>query len=224
MNIAADGSHARLRWGVYWILIAVGTGALLGRVGAVDSVDRVALEQDRLKRIEPTLQKKRQQFEKRDLAPEVLEEKLAEIEEGLYRSAKQTRPFLSANDRSRWCTLRALVEDDLRVEGYPFSIDKVIQEPGWDTIDMVKHDGHVFSSKPPLYPVMMAGVYWGDLQDHGHDLGNASLCGRSHDARAAQRVADGALLLRNCAPRRTVCRDRLEPDVRDGHGRLRHVF
>ncbi len=171
MNIAADGPHARLRWGVYWILIAVGTGALLGRVGAVDSVDRVALEQDRLKRIEPTLKKKRQQFEKQGLAPEAIEEKLAEIEEGLYRSAKQTRPFLSANDRSRWCTLRALVEDDLRVEGYPFSIDKVIQEPGWDTIDMVKHDGHVFSSKPPLYPVMMAGVYWAIYKTTGMTLG-----------------------------------------------------
>ena len=29
------------------------------------------------------------------------------------------RPFLSANDRSRWCTVRALVEDDMRVEGAP---------------------------------------------------------------------------------------------------------
>jgi hypothetical protein len=70
------------------------------------------------------------------------------------------RPFLSANDRSRWCTIRALVEPELRVEGRPYSIDKVIQEPNWDTIDMVKHDGHLYSSKPPLLPTILAGEYW----------------------------------------------------------------
>ncbi len=81
------------------------------------------------------------------------------------------RPFLSANDRSRWCTVRALVEPEMRVEGHPYAIDKVIEEPAWNTIDMVKHDdrgrgglgadeGHLYSSKPPLFPTMLAGEYW----------------------------------------------------------------
>lgn len=74
-------------------------------------------------------------------------------------------PFLSANDRSRWCTIRALVEDGT------YAIDKIIQDPRWDTIDAVKHDdqgnaafdpevGHVYSSKPPLLATILAGEYW----------------------------------------------------------------
>ena len=35
------------------------------------------------------------------------------------KPARARRPFLSANDRSRWCTVRALVEDDMRVAGVP---------------------------------------------------------------------------------------------------------
>ncbi len=48
---------------------------------------------------------------------------------------QKSRPFLSANDRSRWDTVRALVEHGT------YAIDDVIREPGWDTIDMVKHPG-----------------------------------------------------------------------------------
>ena len=56
--------------------------------------------------------------------------------------------------------MRALVEPEMQVPGVPYAIDKVIQQPGWDTIDMVKHDGHLYSSKPPLLPTIMAGSYW----------------------------------------------------------------
>lgn len=74
-------------------------------------------------------------------------------------------PFLSANDRSRWCTIRALVEN------HTYSIDHLIfydtgeRIPGWHTIDLVRHrdaDGEerYFSSKPVLMPTLMAGVYW----------------------------------------------------------------
>ncbi|MEN6449779.1 MAG: hypothetical protein ABFC96_04730 [Thermoguttaceae bacterium] len=92
------------------------------------------------------------------------------------------RPFLSANDRSRWCTVRALVEDDMRVPGVPYAIDRVIQQPGWDTIDMVKHDEHLYSSKPPLLPTLMAAVYWPvyrlggvTLGDHPYEIDRAML-------------------------------------------------
>ncbi|MCR9117885.1 MAG: hypothetical protein NXI22_13180, partial [bacterium] len=81
-------------------------------------------------------------------------------------------PFLSANDRSRWCTIRSLVDHGTYV------IDDVIlldpDEPdeerhkfdsGWQTIDMVRHRGadgkeHYYSSKPPLLPTLVAGEYW----------------------------------------------------------------
>src|SRR5688500_1763067 len=46
---------------------------------------------------------------------------------------KKTRPFLSANDRSRWATVRSLVEHGT------YAIDDIVSQPGWDTIDMVKH-------------------------------------------------------------------------------------
>ena len=68
-------------------------------------------------------------------------------------------PFLSANDRSRWCTVRALVELGT------YRIDEVIQDRGWDTIDKVSHRGtdgqqHYYSSKPPLLAAVLSLLYW----------------------------------------------------------------
>ena len=133
--------EAPLRRGVYLLLIAIGVGAALGRILAVDAVDRTALQEDRVKR------------------------KVADPAVSLRR------PFLSANDRSRWCTVRALVEPELRVEGAPYAIDKVILQPNWDTIDMVKHDGHLYSSKPPLLSTLVAGEYWLLFRSTGMSLG-----------------------------------------------------
>jgi hypothetical protein len=85
-------------------------------------------------------------------------------------------PFLSANDRSRWCTIRALVDQGT------YAIDDVIFDPatgkrasGWHTIDLVKHRGpdgreHYYSSKPVLMPTLMAGVYWAVKQATGTTL------------------------------------------------------
>jgi hypothetical protein len=75
------------------------------------------------------------------------------------QSPDQKTPFLSANDRSRWCTIRALVEHGT------YAIDEVIQDDHWDTIDKVRHTGrdgqqHFYSSKPPLLTTMLAGQYW----------------------------------------------------------------
>ncbi len=71
-------------------------------------------------------------------------------------------PFSSANDRSRWCTVRALGDHGV------WEIDQVINDRKnkiqWDSIDKVQHMGrdgqmHFYSSKPPLYPAMLAGIY-----------------------------------------------------------------
>ena len=73
--------------------------------------------------------------------------------------------MLSANDRSRWCTVRSLVEHGT------YAIDAVIlnddgsRNREWYTIDMVRHRGpdgrqHYYSSKPPLFPTLLAGQYW----------------------------------------------------------------
>ena len=74
--------------------------------------------------------------------------------------------FLSANDRSRWCTVSSLIDDGT------YKIDRQISivDPKhrhrfpWQTIDKVQHidregDLHFYSSKPPLFPTMVAGVY-----------------------------------------------------------------
>ena len=161
MTPSNDDPQARLRRNVYLLLILLGTGAMLGRILAVDSVDKTAIQQYRNKN-----------------------------GENLWLR----RPFLSANDRSRWCTVRALVEEDMRVKGHPYAIDKVIQQQNWDTIDMVKHDGeghgnlgpdegHLYSSKPPLFSTLIAGEYWVIRRltgmsldaDHAHVVGRFML-------------------------------------------------
>ncbi len=63
-------------------------------------------------------------------------------------------PLLSANDRSRWCTVWSLVERGT------YRIDEIDAAPGWGTIDKVRHNEHFYSSKPPLLSTMVAGVYW----------------------------------------------------------------
>ncbi|MEE8453090.1 MAG: hypothetical protein V3R99_14285 [Thermoguttaceae bacterium] len=165
MTNSLEDPRAQLRRSVYLLLIFLGMGGLLGRMFAVESVDKIALEDYRLKKVTEKLDRARKTYEAKGLEGERLEAELAKFadNEGLKQFAELRRPFLSANDRSRWCTLRALVEDDLRVEGHPYSIDNVIDEPKWDTIDMVKHGGHLghlYSSKPPLFPTMLAGEYW----------------------------------------------------------------
>lgn len=164
--------QAPLRRSVYVLLILVGAGAMLGRILAVDSVDRRALQEHLKAEIPKELQQRERDLLKKGLDPPRVKRALAEAEAKLRRRARLTRPFLSGNDRSRWCTVRALVEPDLRVEGHPYAIDKVTREPNWDTIDMVKHGGHLYSSKPPLFPTLMAAEYWVIYRLSGMTLGS----------------------------------------------------
>lgn len=160
MNSHSDRAQSQLRRSVYVVLIVLSTGVMLGRILAVDSVDIEGLEDYRARRIPAELARKQKQLQSQGVRPERIEQELRRVHAELWRRARLRRPFLSANDRSRWCTLRALVEQEMRVEGAPYAIDKVIQEPNWDTIDMVKHDGHLYSSKPPLFPTLAAIPYW----------------------------------------------------------------
>lgn len=74
-------------------------------------------------------------------------------------------PFFSANDRSRWAMIRALVDEGT------YAVDRVVFDArgrpvrGWHTIDLVRHVGadgklHYYSSKPTLLPTLLAGEYW----------------------------------------------------------------
>lgn len=74
------------------------------------------------------------------------------------RSRDGHTPFFSANDRSRWLMISALVDEGT------YAIDKVMQRPGWKSIDMVRHTGrdgqlHYYSSKPTLLPTLLAAEY-----------------------------------------------------------------
>lgn len=154
----------------YAILITAAAGAMLGHILAVTSVDVELLERQRLQDISRELESRRAEYVARGVTGRRLEAEMARIEKALQDRAVLSRPFLSANDRSRWCTVRALVEPEMRVPGAPYAIDRVIQEPRWDTIDMVKHDGHLYSSKPPLFPTLLAGLYWVILHTTGWTL------------------------------------------------------
>ncbi|MCL4194293.1 MAG: hypothetical protein KJZ87_21330, partial [Thermoguttaceae bacterium] len=171
-SACADESRAALRRMVYWILITVSAGLMLGRIFAVDSIDMEGLERFRLEQIRGELKAKRDRLEQQGVAENRIRRELARTEAELRRRAQLRRPFLSANDRSRWATLRALVEPEMRVPGAPYAIDRVLNEPGWDTIDLVKHDGHLYSSKPTLLPTLLAAEYWVIYKVTGKTLGD----------------------------------------------------
>jgi hypothetical protein len=77
--------------------------------------------------------------------------------------------IVSANDRSRWATARALVEEGTYEIGRrwtdpdtgEYADSGIVAEPGWDTIDKVlRPDNQAFySSKPPLLATVVAGEY-----------------------------------------------------------------
>ncbi len=228
MSRLSDQSALQMRRTVYAILIVASGGLILGRILALDAVDRTVTgartmaevardeaalnaEEKSLAQEEKSLHSTKQGAELeaalRELAKkrQTIAEKRQLLELRRAEAAAMRRPFLSANDRSRWCTVRALVEPEMRVPGAPYAIDKVVLEPGWDTIDMVKHDrrysgpaedpykriadakdpdrarvlnwdgqqvgGHLYSSKPPLLPTLIAGLYWPIYKLTGMTLG-----------------------------------------------------
>src|SRR5262245_4623960 len=81
-------------------------------------------------------------------------------------------PTFGSNDRSRWDTVRALVDegtfaigrhdDKLVSPENPEGITGIASEDGWRTVDKVLHPERkeFLSSKPPLLTVLMASQYW----------------------------------------------------------------
>lgn len=79
---------------------------------------------------------------------------LLAIAAGVHAAALwNSTPLQSANDRSRWSTVWALVERGT------FAIDEIDRASRWQTIDKVQSDGHLYSTKPALLTVMSAEVY-----------------------------------------------------------------
>ena len=91
----------------------------------------------------------------------------------------EPEPTLGDNDRSRWATARALVDDGTYAIGYRettrdqnYRDSGIIAEDGWKTIDKVllTRNGRAtfYSSKPPFLATVVAGEYW--VLKHGFGL------------------------------------------------------
>ncbi|MDO5566670.1 MAG: glycosyltransferase family 39 protein [Planctomycetia bacterium] len=213
---AGSSLPSSVRFRIYALLILVSAGVMFGRIAAVDNVADRAVQDYRIRLIPGELARRRVQLEKKGLSPAEINKNLVQAGKRLLSDAQKERPTLSANDRSRLLTIRALVEPDARVYRYiplsnmklpsgqtgqtvlrncgcpcpqqfnrtnaseryytkqwvPYAIDKAMESPGWDTIDMVKHgltnepfdpadplSGYLYSSKPTLLPTLMAIPY-----------------------------------------------------------------
>jgi hypothetical protein len=161
-------SAASVRWMVYLVLIAIAVGQMLGHLFAVNSTEFARLEDEKVKAAKAGTEKK---LRAAGIEGEELAAKLKAREVEVRDKLRLQRPFLSANDRSRWNTVRSLVEQGT------YAIDDIQSEPGWDTIDMVKHrdkhgEWHLYSSKPPLLATLYAGPYWVIHRTTGYTLGD----------------------------------------------------
>jgi hypothetical protein len=93
-------------------------------------------------------------------------------------------PAYSSNDKSRWATVRALVDDRTYVIGHRVSphrtdprkkyedVGIIENGKGYDTIDKVMNPEtkKFYSSKPPLMPTVLAGEYWLLKKAFGWDI------------------------------------------------------
>jgi hypothetical protein len=149
-------SAKQLRLGVYAVLIALAAGNMAGRILAVNAINRQELETSLINQKVAAAEK---EFRKEGLSEDAVKAKVAAARHEIEHQERRQRPFLSGNDRSRWLAIRALVDHGT------FAIDGIIDRNLWNTIDMVKHRGrdgqmHLYSSKPPLLIVLLAGEYW----------------------------------------------------------------
>ncbi len=161
-------ANTELRWGIYFLLIALAVGGMTGRLMAVNSVSRADLQKHLIRQDTAKAEKS---LQKKNLPPEQYERELAAAKEKVLRNRQLERPFLSANDRSRWLAIRALIEHGT------YEIDEVLDRNTWNTIDMVQHRGrdgelHLYSSKPPLLYTLLAGEYWLIYKATGMTLGS----------------------------------------------------
>jgi hypothetical protein len=88
------------------------------------------------------------------------------------RERPDPSPMFSSNDKSRWATVRALVEDRTYVIGKRtlhdprdpkrYTDEGIVTESAYRTLDVVLNPDtkEFFSSKPPLFSTVLAGGYW----------------------------------------------------------------
>ena len=145
---------------IYTILILLSAGLMLGQIIATNRTDTLLLQQSRFSAVNNIYNEREKELEKQledgIVSEGEFSEQSSELEKRRQQALDNERrelPVFSANDRSRWATIRVLVEPDMRVqqtvtladgtektETVWYAIDKAQNVRGWDTIDMVKHD------------------------------------------------------------------------------------
>ena len=100
---------------VFGVLIVVAMGIGFGKIVGVESANDRAIQNYRLNQLPRQMEERLAKLRERDLPEERVNEEAKRIYAALYKDAMKARPTLSANDRSRWATIRALVEKDTRV-------------------------------------------------------------------------------------------------------------
>lgn len=142
----AIDATAKLRRAIYGIIVCLAAGIVAGRLLAVQLV------------YEPSLHRP---ADRPDLPGRVWP-----------KEPPKPMPTFSSNDRSRWATVRALVDEGTFVIGRrdPSAVSAtnkygdvgIVFEDGWGTVDKVLHPqtGEYFSSKPPFLATLVAGEYW----------------------------------------------------------------
>ncbi len=115
---AAEREAKRVRRAIYNLLIFVALGVGFGKIASVDSVYDRAIQNFRLQQIPKTLEAKDKELQDKGVEPERRQAELERVYNSLLADANKARPTLCANDRSRWATIRALVEPDMRVYRY----------------------------------------------------------------------------------------------------------
>ncbi len=97
------------------ILIVVAVGIGFGKIVGVDSVPDRTMQNYKLAQIPKTMEERSKALRDKGVVGERYEAEMQRIYNALLADASKARPTLCANDRSRWATIRALVEKDARV-------------------------------------------------------------------------------------------------------------
>lgn len=159
--MANADSHTDLRQSYYLVLIAVAVGIAAAKVLGAENV-----------------------FEPSRYAPSQAGGYGLEASRPWPPTRPDPTPMMSSNDRSRWATVRALVEEGTYAIGkriYPDAsrpteyqdVGIIAKGSAYDTLDKVLRpltedeklkggpiEKEFYSSKPPLYATLVAGEYW----------------------------------------------------------------
>lgn len=114
----SNASAKRARRLVYNILIFAALGIGFGKIVSVESVPDRAIQNFRLQQIPKTLETKAKELTDKGVEGDRFNKEMDRVYKALLADANKARPTLCANDRSRWATIRALVEPDARVYRY----------------------------------------------------------------------------------------------------------